>query len=417
MSIRILHCSTSVENYYICLNQKVAGFSNRGPQPNDLIYLVVKIGKKGLCGARFLLDELTDNKPWPDAEKYVHALTIKSIEYCEPFDISILSTVGGKFWGPKYLQGSKPISEPKAIELLQQQFLTNRTDSLFLFENSIEDVNIKEIEDDLSIEDDKELKRVLKEVPDIQINIMGTFQTVHFSNETDKIKGLEVLVNENFYSLFPHFPENRTVLIPENRLFKTKGLKKDGNTIQGISTIPDGILIVFSKKPENPFQINLIEYECYGEKKTRETEKSNYLNSIIIPQLMRFASAFSIITDDKTREKTIEQWVDKIIDFINADDQLSNKVIGWVKELKPDIKERSIEREIEKLLFDAFKNNIRVLLIIDELSSEQKSTIKNVVSSFKLENGESVQFIGYVVRLVQRINIINNESEYALTVQ
>jgi hypothetical protein len=133
---------------------------------------------------------------------------------------------------------------------------------------------------------------------------------------------------------------------------------------------------------------------------------------------MRFASAFSIITDDQTREHTIKTWVDKIIDYINVDDNQSTKVIGWIKELYPEIKERSIEREIERQLIDAFKANLRVLLIIDELSTEQRSTIKNVVSSFKLANGDNnVQFTGYVVRLVQKINILNNESEFALTVQ
>jgi hypothetical protein len=174
---------------------------------------------------------------------------------------------------------------------------------------------------------------------------------------------------------------------------------------------------VFDRKQKHPFQINIIEYECYGERKTRETEKSHYLNSIIIPQLMRFASAFSIITDDKTRENTIRTWVDKIIDYTNSEEQLSGKLIGWIREILPGIKERSIEREIEKQLIEAFRTNLRVLLVIDELSTEQKSTIKNVVSSFKLDNGENVQFSGYVVRLVQRINLINNESEFALTVQ
>ncbi len=187
--------------------------------------------------------------------------------------------------------------------------------------------------------------------------------------------------------------------------------------VQGIRTIPDGLLFVFNKNSKKPFQINLIEYECYGEKKTRATDKSNYLNSTIIPQLMRFASAFSIITEEATRRHTIEDWVDKIIDYINKDEALYNKVISWIRELNPSIKERSIEREIEKLLIDAFKNNLRVLLIIDELSTEQKNTIKNVINSFKLECGDNIEFVGYVVRLVQSISITNKEAEYALTVQ
>ena len=421
MKTRISHCSNSLENYYVCLSEKVSGFTNRGPQPGDLIYLVVKIGKKSMCGARFILDEPTDYKPWPDADSYVNALTIKDVEYCNPFDISILSQAGGAYWVLKYVQGAKPINDYPAMELLDNTFQTNKTDALYIFDNKkqpVEEELESESEAQTTIEDEKELIKLVKEIPDVQVNIMGTFQTIHFSNETDKIKGLEMLVTDNFYSLFPQFPISKTLLIPENRLFKTKGFKVEGNNVSGIRTIPDGILIVFDRKHKNPFQVNLIEYECYGEKKTKETDKSNYLNSNVIPQLMRFASAFSIITDDQTRGNTIKTWVDKIIDYINVEDSQSGKMIGWIKEIYPDIKERSIEREIEKQLTDAFKTNLRVLLIIDELSTEQKSTIKNVVSSFKLANGENnVQFAGYVVRLVQKINIINNESEFALTVQ
>jgi hypothetical protein len=67
---RILNCSTSLENYYLCIEEKVAGFVNRGPQSGDMVYLAVKQGKKLVCGARFVLDEVTDRKPWPDAESY-----------------------------------------------------------------------------------------------------------------------------------------------------------------------------------------------------------------------------------------------------------------------------------------------------------------------------------------------------------
>ena len=418
MKVRISHCSTSIENYHLCLTEKVSGFINRGPQAGDLIYLVVKVGKKSLCGARFTLDEPTDFKPWADSESYVNTLTIKDVEYCTPFDISILSQAGGKYWAIKYVQGAKPINDDAAVQLLDQEFIKNKSESFYQFDIEPTVVETEDDEEETTIEDEKELKKLEKEIPDVKVNIMGTFQTVQFSNETDKIKGLETLVNENFYSLFPQFPETKTLLIPENRLFKTKGFKVEGNNVQGIRTIPDGILIEFDKKLKNPFRINLIEYECYGERKQKEIDKSSYLNSIIIPQLMRFASAFSIITDEQTRVKTVESWVDKIIAYINNEELQSAKFIEWIKEIHPDIKERSIEREIEKLLIESFKANLRVLLIIDELSTEQKSTIKNVVSSFKLASGDTnVQFAGYVIRLVQKINIINNESEFALTIQ
>lgn len=128
MSTRILHCSTSIENYNICIQQNVAGFLNRGPQPNDLVYLVVKVGKKTLCGARFKLDQKTDLKPWPDGDKYVNVLKIKDVEYCQPFDISILSQPGGKSWVLKYLQASKPISDSSACDLLNREFNKNKVE-------------------------------------------------------------------------------------------------------------------------------------------------------------------------------------------------------------------------------------------------------------------------------------------------
>jgi hypothetical protein len=134
MSTRILHCSTSIENYNICIEQKVAGFSNRGPQPNDLVYLAVKVGKKTLCGARFRLNAPTDFKPWPDGEKYVHSLRIKDIEYCQPFDISILSQAGGKHWAMKYMQASKPISDQAARQLLDEEFSKNKVDLFVPYE-------------------------------------------------------------------------------------------------------------------------------------------------------------------------------------------------------------------------------------------------------------------------------------------
>ena len=66
---------------------------------------------------------------------------------------------------------------------------------------------------------------------------------------------------------------------------------------------------------------------------------------------------------------------------------------------------------------EAFKSSVRVLLIIDELSSEQKETIKNIISSFKLESSADIQFDSSVVKLVQKINLINENFEFGLTAQ
>ncbi len=56
-------------------------------------------------------------------------------------------------------------------------------------------------------------------------------------------------------------------------------------------------------------------------------------------------------------------------------------------------------------------------MIIDELSDEQEDTINSVIRAFKLENGESIEFISYIVRLEQRIHISEIDAEYALSVQ
>ena len=194
MNTRILHCSNNLENYYLCIDEKVAGFSNRGPESGDLIYLSIKIGKKSLCGARFSLDQVTDYKPWADADRYVNCFTIKDIEFCTPFEISKLAEVGGKYWGMKYLQSSKPIKDKPASDLLDKLFYENKSASIFQFEKD-------EIEIDFESEDESdsitqaELEKIIKEIPDAKIEIMGTFQTIHFVNENNKTHGLEAIVN------------------------------------------------------------------------------------------------------------------------------------------------------------------------------------------------------------------------------
>jgi hypothetical protein len=414
---RILNCSTSLENYYLCIEEKVAGFVNRGPQSGDQVYLAVKQGKKLLCGARFVLDEVTDQKPWPDAERFLHAMTIKDLEFCQPFEVTALSQFD-PYWYLKFLQGSKAIDSAAAIKYLDESFKKERRKELYRFPAEAPEA-ATEPEPLETVEDEKEAAKIIQKAPELGVSIMGTFQTVRFANESDKIKGLEVLVNRHFYHLFPQFLEKNTLIIPENRLFKTEGIKHKGNKISEISTIPDALLIVFNRSAKFPLQINLVEYECYGEGRLRSSEKSNYLNTHIIPQLMRFASSFSIITDEKTRETTIANWTDKIIDFLNAkgNEPALQRIIDWVKILKPEVRERSLEREIERYLTDAFRSSFRVLLVIDELSPEQKMTIKNVINSFKLPSDTAAEFSAYVVKLVQKIDLLDEGSEFALTVE
>lgn len=146
-------------------------------------------------------------------------------------------------------------------------------------------------------------------------------------------------------------------------------------------------------------------------------DKSNYFNGHIIPQLMRFASTFSIVTEKKIREETADNWTKKIIDYIFDDPETRLKVISWIKELKKDIDEHLIGYWTREYVINAFKTNIKIMLVVDDLSAEQKETLKNVINAFKLENGEPINFLGYIVRIEQKINLVDNTAEYALSVQ
>lgn len=430
-SVRILHCGELLENYYLCITEKVAGFTQRFRDggTGDLVYLTVKVGKKSLCGARGILGELTDIKPWKDAEKYIQCFKLKELEFCEPFDISPLREVGGKSWAVKYLQRSKLIKDVEAVNILNNSFIKNRTKDLYLFNDSNEDhipdelqkdYNFKDIEEDDDFEEHKDI-----EEDEEKLDILGTFQTIRFKNETDPIRGLEPLVREYFYQLFQCFREEKSILISNNRLFSTVGLKNENNeNILGIKGIPDALLITYDKDSTNtPLRINLIEYECYGEGKYRATQKFNYLNGTVIPQLIRFASTFSIVTDYKIRERTINEWIEKIIAYIDTEDILMDKVDKWMQDLNPKIRPREINSTLKNELKKAFESNIKIILIIDELTIEQKETITNVINSFKLNNTNikgrenCVGFSSYVVRLEQKVGVFDKNANFALSFQ
>lgn len=423
MATRILHCGNNVKNYNLCISEKVAGFRLRGATTGDILYLAVHVNNVSYCGAKGVLAEITEQRPWDDAELYKHCLKLKDIEYCKPFDLKVLLKVGGKYWQLKYIQGAKAIVDDEAVRLLETTFSSKRIDKLFEFiqpglDQQTDEVETGAVEEIVEkVGDTKLLEEGLKQVPEAKVNIMWTFLTINFFNETSPIRGLETLVNENFYSLFTEFPENKTFLIPHNRLFLTKGLKQNGNVFPGIRSIPDALLIVYNKNRDNPLQINLIEYECYGERRVKLVEKTNYFNGQIIPQLMKFASTFSIVTDKKIREGTMKEWSDKIIKHIYSKDSFQEKIASWIKELEPGIKEQLIAHQMSKLLEDGFRKDLRIILVIDELSTEQKDTMDNVIKAFKLENGQSIQFKGFVVRLEQRINLIDGQTEYGISVQ
>jgi len=409
MAIRILHCGKSIENYNLCAEKEVAGFTKRVAEKDDVVYLAVKAGKKTLCGVRGTLSDVTMDKPWEDAERYVQTYKMVDVEYCEPFDLTILAKSGGRYWPIKYIQNAKAITDQLAITLLDQPFISNPKDTF----SRLDSIKNEEVESETDEAEDEVM------VNQEQIKIMGTFETVRFINETDPYMGLERAVNNYFYELFPDFPCEKSILIKENKMFRTTGMASDNNkqNISGIQGIPDALLLKYTKNEKIPLKIILIEYECYGLSKVKSIDKFNYLNGHIIPQLMRFASTFSIVTDRQIRENTVKTWTDKIVTYIYDNEKVRDKVTAWIKDLYPDIYEQQIALKLNNLLNAAFQSNLGLMLIIDELTYEQRDTIKNIIGSFKLENNDSISFYGYVVRLEQKISILNESEEYALSVQ
>jgi hypothetical protein len=136
MTHRILHCGKSIENYYICVEERIAGFSNRAPTLGDTVYLVVKVGNSSLCGARGKLGDVTKTRPWKDAINYPNVRALEQLEFCEPFDVIVLKSVGGNSWHLKYFQSAKAIKEPEAVQLLEKAFNANRRETFTKFKDT-----------------------------------------------------------------------------------------------------------------------------------------------------------------------------------------------------------------------------------------------------------------------------------------
>jgi hypothetical protein len=206
MEYRILHCSSNIKNYNLCIEHEVAGFTNNGPTTGDTIFLAVKIKKESFCGAKATLADPTDMKPWEDAENYINCFYMDNLEYCKPFKLKILADVGGPHWALKYVQSAKPIKDGEAIRVLEESFNSTRCIEPHFFEIPSEP--------DKSEPEPPSPEPPEPEPPEDPILIMGTFQTIKFKNESDKYRGLEKLVNENFYNCFPQYLINKTLIIP-----------------------------------------------------------------------------------------------------------------------------------------------------------------------------------------------------------
>ncbi|KGM93452.1 hypothetical protein Z955_15015 [Clostridium botulinum C/D str. DC5] len=301
MAYRILHCGESLENYYTCMKEKTIGFTKNIGDKEDIIFLVVKINKAAICGARVIISEKTNYKPWKDFNKYKICFNITNIEFCKPFQVEILKQVDPEKWGFKFMLGSKEIKEQEAIDLLNSTFEENKRDSMYIFKEDELRKSKKKKEDNICNDVKQEISSTVQEkdkdnkisnqtniVPtqqNTQLDIMGTFQTINFISEQHEVQGLETLVTKHFYNLFTKYSVDNSILISDNRKFSTATIKDDnGTTINGISGIPDALLITYNKDDSVPLQISLIEYECYGKQKTSIRQKSDYLNCHIIPQ-------------------------------------------------------------------------------------------------------------------------------------
>lgn len=407
MDYRILSCGESLENYYICTKKKVAGFMHKTVKIDDVVYFAVKVEGVRYCGARGVLGEVIDFNEWADGKEYRKNFRLASIEYCEPFELnSVLSSFDKRGWYRRFVQNSKPIQEQEVIDELETLFNSRKIEQLHEFqpETPIELASKENINTESTKTDENE--------PDEKIKVMATYEVDRFISETHPTKGIEVLVNENFFDLFDEYEEEYTIFIKNNRKFTTSS---DSTKSSGISGIPDGVIVRYSKLDESPLQINIVEYECYGEGKLSPSKKADYLSSHIIPQLIRFSSAFSVVTDNLIRTANVERWTSIISDYVMENE--NEKMSRWLKLKNPNIHVKKELSEFEKMVKDALQTNIRVLLIIDELTPEQNDTIKNVINSFKLANGNSVGFRGYVVKLQQLIKMKNTSLEYALSVQ
>ena len=106
-----------------------------------------------------------------------------------------------------------------------------------------------------------------------------------------------------------------------------------------------------------------------------------------------------------------------VIDYVNESDELRNKIKIWMQNISPDIKEREVDRRFEKELFKSFESNLRITLIIDESTQDQKDTLSNVVKSFKLDGNREIEFKSYIVRLEQQIGIVDKNASFALSYQ
>ena len=84
----------------------------------------------------------------------------------------------------------------------------------------------------------------------------------------------------------------------------------------------------------------------------------------------------------------------------------------WLQWLHPQLGEFARGGQLLKELERAFALNVKIILIMDELSSEKKAVISSLVKAFKLPSQErrdtSIDFDAYVVQLIERDDLTNH---------
>lgn len=430
MGTIIFSCSNDLENLKICIKEKIIGFRRMhyGISKGDTVYLAIRMPKINFCCAKAIISNKTDYIPWRNPELYVLCYRIENIEFCTPFSLDILKNTSAKnAWGAVYIRGNRLITDLDALTLLAENFNKNISNKFYPFKDTeinppkgkrgrkkknINDAEMKNILIETSSDEDED-----EEIdnPNTLTDIMSTFKVVKFKSEKHKSLGLEGLVNNNFYKLFNNIQEENSILIPHDRMFPTKG--KDG--VNGTIGIPDAVLISFDKNDKKSYiKINIIEYECYGEEKSTSKKKFDHFTGHIIPQLIKFASTFSVVTDNQIRQDTKESWIDKIVEYCGG---FESRISEWIKQLNPDVRQSQWFDKFRKELHKAFENNIRIMLIIDEMTDEQRATIKNMINSFKLKDRNKscyIDFSAHVVRLESLLSYDENTtSKYALSIQ
>ena len=188
---KFLNCGKSIQNYFTCMENNVAGFTKRFAKKGDIVYFVVNYEKVSYLTAKGLLGEETDKKPWGDAERYIQSFNVDEITYCKPIALGEFKEYFKKLWAI-YLQSPKSLSnESKVLIEIEKYINENKIEEYHKFE----EINQEFEQMELEVNDNEYIEDIIIEesnegiINDDKVDIMGTFQTIRFKNETDKSMG------------------------------------------------------------------------------------------------------------------------------------------------------------------------------------------------------------------------------------